>query len=330
LREIQTTCKVKVSLDKLRGKLHISGSESDVAAAKYHIGGLGGPRKVVKPALWAELLRTRTIPSGQQAHITNIQQESGCRIHIERSRHEVRLFGHDDTTTVAERLLDELAVRCTEVVLPMPSGISNSPAVQAVADGCGVTLCLEERQVAVLGIRDSVNNAVEVLKNQINSPEMPLPLSPPLAKEANDETDASTSAGDENEDSNIGGNACAHPFYQRGHATMVSDQIHFNGVAERSRAEAALKINSEGTSPFMPWMGQQMMQVMAYDGSIMQVMMPAASGMAPGMMPAPCMMPPHMMQYSPTQASRQQMNPQNYILVPAPATMMPGLQHSQA
>ena len=49
-----------------------------------------------------------------------IQNQSGCRLHIERSRSEVRLFGSKEAAAVADRLLDDFQKMCIERLVPCP------------------------------------------------------------------------------------------------------------------------------------------------------------------------------------------------------------------
>jgi hypothetical protein len=166
LRDIQTNCGVNLWLDKLRGVLHLSGSKASVAAAKTSIAGLGGPRKRVSTAMWAELLRTRKLQAGDEAAVARIQLHSGCRIHVERSSQEVHLFGEPESVAIAEKLLKELDQRCVEEILALDTEYMNPTALQAVANSCGVTLQTENAYVCILGLRDSVKKAIHALKER--------------------------------------------------------------------------------------------------------------------------------------------------------------------
>mmetsp|Transcript_105731 Transcript_105731/g.166911 ORF Transcript_105731/g.166911 Transcript_105731/m.166911 type:complete len:372 (+) Transcript_105731:18-1133(+) len=180
LRDIQNNCKVNVWLDKLRGVLHVSGSKACVADAKKQIVGLSGPRKVVAAAVWAELLRTRKLHSGDEAAVARIQLESGCRIHVERSSQEVHLFGDSESVAKAEQLLNELDQNCVEEVVPMNVEPVQSEVWEAIANSCGVTLRMEKGYACILGLRDSVRKAVSHLQDQIEDMEFQSELSGPL------------------------------------------------------------------------------------------------------------------------------------------------------
>lgn len=171
LRDIQINCQVTMKIDRMRGTLRMSGSEAAIQAAQKQLSSLGGPRKPVTASVWAELMRTRTMQSSTHAIVARLQDQSGCRIHIERSRQEVRIFGPREGVVVADKLLDDFALACIEEVVPVSNSAALASAVlQQVARGCGVTLRIEEQQIVVLGLSDAVKGAVEELKSYIAEP----------------------------------------------------------------------------------------------------------------------------------------------------------------
>merc|ERR1719277_1098332 len=100
---------------------------------------ISAPRKPVSGAVWAELMRTRMFEANSpSATLSQLQQGSGCRVHIERHRQEVRLFGTSEAIEKAEDLIEQLAEKVTERVVMVPSGsMPTATAVQAVAHACG-------------------------------------------------------------------------------------------------------------------------------------------------------------------------------------------------
>lgn len=163
LRDIQVTCQAVVKLDRMHNILRVYGPEEVILAVRRQLASLGGPRKAVSPAVWAELMRTRTELDTTQSAVAQIQHESGCRIHIERSRLEVRLFGPDEGIAVAENLLEEIAQDCTEEALPLPVGSVAASVLQSVAHSHGVTICVEEEQIVTFGRTAQVKSAMEEL-----------------------------------------------------------------------------------------------------------------------------------------------------------------------
>jgi hypothetical protein len=157
--------------DKLRGVVHVSGSEADVEVAKDLLANLGGPRKAVKTPVWVELLRAHGPEQGAQATIAKMQQESKCRIHIDRSSEQVRLVGHSKDVMVAEKLLEELHENCVEELHYMDSSLIEPPALRALEKSCGVTLRQKYDHVVVLGMQDSVKKAIQDLERYTNDPE---------------------------------------------------------------------------------------------------------------------------------------------------------------
>lgn len=133
LRLIQTDCGVGARLDRARSVLHVSGSEAAVQDVRRQLSSLRGPRKAVSPAVWAELMRTRTLAdSSEDGLVAWLQQESGCRIHIERTRQEVRIFGPNEDVAVAEQMLEELERSCTEDLAQVCGGTLRADEGQAV------------------------------------------------------------------------------------------------------------------------------------------------------------------------------------------------------
>jgi hypothetical protein len=183
LRDIQTNCGVNVWLDKLRGVLHLSGSKASVAAAKNLIAGLGGPRKRISAAMWAELLRTRKLQSGAEAAVSRIQLQSGCRIHVERGSQEVHLFGDMESVATADALLKELDQHCMEETIKLDAESFNSVALQEIANSCGVTLQTGKDYICILGLRDSVRKAVATVNERREDLELLSDLPAPLAHE---------------------------------------------------------------------------------------------------------------------------------------------------
>jgi hypothetical protein len=305
LKDIQASCQVNMRLDKLHGVLHITGSEHCVGAARHLIAGLGGPRKIVRKAVWAELLRTRTLQSGEEANVARIQQESGCRIHIERSRQEVRLFGHAEAIAIAEKLLKELDQECIEKTVPMKVGASTSPALQALAHSCGVTLQLEENQILVLGLQDSVNEAVKDLNRYLHDADFRSGLQ--LSAETAQENEVNSIAFP-SEKNTIKGECptCGScPFCAScGAPRTFANQIQNQGGHANS-ANAAL--------PSAPW---QQMPTAGYSSNMVQISAMVSRDMAqPGFVPAICMVPANMAPPS----GQQQMIAPSYMM---PTTML--------
>uniref|UniRef100_A0A7S1W2J9 Uncharacterized protein n=1 Tax=Alexandrium catenella TaxID=2925 RepID=A0A7S1W2J9_ALECA len=172
LRDIQANCQVAMKLDRTRCVLRIFGPEACIEAAQKQLSSLGGPRKTVPAAVWAELMRTRTLQSSKQAIVLLIQELSGCRIHIERSRHEVRIFGPQDGIVVAEKLLEELEKRCAQKVLPAHDPASlDVDVLQKISEELGVAVQLEEAEVVVMGLADRVPIAVREISKYMEDSE---------------------------------------------------------------------------------------------------------------------------------------------------------------
>lgn len=170
LQEIQASSQASLKLDRAKGLLWVTGSERAIAEVRHRLECLGGPRKTVSAAVWAELMRTRTLvegPDASKSAVERIQHLSGCRVHIERSKHEVRLFGPKSASAVADRLLNELEEMCTEYLVEAPNSQQlNSEILHQIAHSGSVSMRVEpqQQQIAVLGLSCAVEPAVAELQ----------------------------------------------------------------------------------------------------------------------------------------------------------------------
>lgn len=178
-RELQESTEAQVKLDRNRGCLRVSGSEEAVAAVQRQLDSLTGPRIHVEAAVWAELMRTRTLQDSSLSAVAQLQEASGVRLHIERSRREIRLFGAADGVEVAEKILEELFARCVEVSVRCTERPEKfSEVLEAVANSCAVTIHVPQEEtdggeglVTVLGQKASVHKAAEELRSYFADPE---------------------------------------------------------------------------------------------------------------------------------------------------------------
>jgi len=196
LRDIQASCQALLKLDRARSSLSVSGSEEAIQSVRRHLENLSGPCKPLAPAAWAELMRTRTLRYSSRAAIAHIQNQSGCRVHLERGKQEARLFGPKEGIAVANRLLDEFAETCGEEVVSVgsPTSALSSVKLQAIAHAFGITLRVEDQDVVVLGIKASVADASRELHRYVSDPEGYSVESLPKAPETDSEEHAAEEA----------------------------------------------------------------------------------------------------------------------------------------
>jgi hypothetical protein len=119
-------------------------------------------------------MRTRTAENVKTASIDSLQKATGCRIHIERSHREVRLFGSTESTENAAQLLEQMELQCAEeeVLWPKSSSLPEAP-LQAIATEFGVALLRkDDRCVSVLGLADAVALAATEVRKQAAQPSM--------------------------------------------------------------------------------------------------------------------------------------------------------------
>jgi hypothetical protein len=166
LRDIQATSQAACKLDRHRGVLQVTGTPTAIADVRRQLECLSGPCLDVTTALWAELMRTRTNSDPSFAAVARLQQQSGCRIHIERNIEQVRLFGPKPKIAIAQQLLEELEGMCIEEAVNMTMPLElDLQMLQTFAREFGVTLHIEENNINVLGIRDAVTDAAKELRN---------------------------------------------------------------------------------------------------------------------------------------------------------------------
>lgn len=172
IREIQESSGAKLKLDKVRGVLHVSGQYAEIADVRRQIESLGGPRRSVAPATWAELMRTRTVDDASVAAIACIQHRSACRIHIERTSPfgEVRLFGTKEAMKMADKLIEELEQLCSSEAVPTFGEQLDTETLQTLAHSYGVTLRIEDAEITVLGFQSAVHEAAQELARYVAMP----------------------------------------------------------------------------------------------------------------------------------------------------------------
>eukprot|EP00403_Amphidinium_massartii_P024739 CAMPEP_0178406212 /NCGR_PEP_ID=MMETSP0689_2-20121128/18797_1 /TAXON_ID=160604 /ORGANISM="Amphidinium massartii, Strain CS-259" /LENGTH=329 /DNA_ID=CAMNT_0020027249 /DNA_START=94 /DNA_END=1080 /DNA_ORIENTATION=- len=164
LRDMQAKSAARIRYDRARSVLKVSGPSSAVEEVQRQLDCLGGVKEVVPTAVWCELMRTRLEEDPSKSALQNMQKQSGCRIHIERSLQEVRIFGSSQNTQVALHLLHDFARRCTEVSVPSDEGSVSEDLVQRITDEHAVTVNVEKRRVVVYGIKAAVRSAVRELR----------------------------------------------------------------------------------------------------------------------------------------------------------------------
>lgn len=160
LREIQSASRAILKFDRTRGVLRVTGSDSAIADVQRQLDCLGGPRKEVCNAVWSELMRTRMSEDATSSAVQRIQQLSDCRVHIERSTKEVRLFGPKPAVATASQLLEDLRQMCTEQVVDVADAQSlPQEAIAHLAGIYNVSIGITEDQVVIAGFEFAVSKA---------------------------------------------------------------------------------------------------------------------------------------------------------------------------
>jgi hypothetical protein len=168
LRDIQAECQAILRPNRARCIIGVEGSAASIEAVHAHLAALWGPHRPVSAALWAELMRTRSVEDPSLSTIAQLQQASGARIHIERDRLSLRLFGSSDRVAMADELLRELDQICVQKTVQVANAkVLMSTVLQGIAESSGVTLRVDEDGIVVLGFKCLVQKAVEILASYI-------------------------------------------------------------------------------------------------------------------------------------------------------------------
>lgn len=148
--------------------LDVTGSEQAIDAVRTELRSMIGARTFLPAPLWAELLRTRREGTMGKNRVTiaHIQSVTGCHMHVERERQEVRVTGGDGCLFQSLQLLEELASEC----VMEDCGIMKVSEVtlEALAVKCGVTFRVQSGELAIFGLRDSVRKALHEVRKAEN------------------------------------------------------------------------------------------------------------------------------------------------------------------
>jgi hypothetical protein len=240
--------------------------------------------------------------SGPEAALARIQEESGCRIHIERSRQEVRLFGDSGNIAAAERVLTDLDQQCGEEFVALEAGFNiTAPQLGALALSCGVALQREEEGLVVLGLSGSVRTAVERIGEYVTNPakllDLPLPEEPePNVRGKSDRSNDGPQKGASGTANMLPASgacpfcaSCGAPtiFHRNSDGSMEACPFCASCgaptiFAHQARTQAEVPADNNATNKSLPYGGLKMQQMpqqmplMTLDGGM-------ASGMAGGM-----------------------------------------------
>ncbi|CAK9013074.1 Uncharacterized protein SCF082_LOCUS11772 [Durusdinium trenchii] len=174
LKEIQLSSRAHLKFDRQQGVLRVCGSEAQVADVQRQLECLGGPRKQIPTAAWTELMRTRMSEDASSSVVQRIQQLSNCRVHIERTSKEVRLFGPKAAVAAASQLLDEFQQMCLETRVEFDENHLTGEKIQMIAQQECVTINFESNsaRATILGFEFAVSSALRVLEAYEANPEM--------------------------------------------------------------------------------------------------------------------------------------------------------------
>jgi len=162
LRQLQSqTPEVRLSLDNVRSALLLTGPANRMDHLRQQVAGLLGRPKKVPVALWAELMHTRKSDDGL---VARLQRFSGSRIHIDRDKYELCIYGSDEQFSIASRLLDVVEKECIRERLLLDTsqiGQQQLNDLSELAEASSIAIQVKENEIIVLGTRDAVKQAYE-------------------------------------------------------------------------------------------------------------------------------------------------------------------------
>mmetsp|Transcript_784 Transcript_784/g.2153 ORF Transcript_784/g.2153 Transcript_784/m.2153 type:complete len:368 (-) Transcript_784:32-1135(-) len=170
LRDLEVSSQTALQIDRSRQVLCVQGTAQGIAQVRSEVECRAGPRKSISPSLWAELLRTRKM-EGPFAVLHVLQAMSQCRLHIERSRPEVRIFGTDAKARIAISLLDQLNEQCSTVSLLVDAGAwlsFSEERLEQLGRRLGATVRMEGKHIVIQGLACVVELAVVELRRLLS------------------------------------------------------------------------------------------------------------------------------------------------------------------
>mmetsp|Transcript_34908 Transcript_34908/g.81661 ORF Transcript_34908/g.81661 Transcript_34908/m.81661 type:complete len:310 (-) Transcript_34908:487-1416(-) len=174
-REIQATSTARIRFDRAHTVLKVSGTAEEIWDVRRKLESFGGVRQVVPTAVWCELMRTRLEADPAKSALERIQTLCGCRVHIERSRQEVRFFGSEENCQRGLELVESFSASCSEGYVPLPAtAVGQNPLLpdavaKAVAEEFEVTVNMEQRRVVVYGLTAAVAEAVTAVERYLET-----------------------------------------------------------------------------------------------------------------------------------------------------------------
>jgi len=172
LRNIEVHSGAKLALDLTLDLLVISGSEFAIKVAKVELECLHGVVVSVAVALWAELMRCREQDS--DGLLSLLQQATGTRIHVDRFRHEIRVYGQRSSMHKVYETVAQLEARCSEETILLPPWMSTpAPLMEMIAQKHAVTITVGEGAAVLRGLTTAVKEAAEDVRSNALGPLLP-------------------------------------------------------------------------------------------------------------------------------------------------------------
>jgi len=158
LQCIETQSCAKLCFDRATDSLVITGSEHSIRVAKQKLEYFDGVCVPISSALWAEMMRCRDQDS--DGMLFHFQQAVGCRVHVDRFRQELRVYGPRRLLPRVYETVEALNNQCSLETISLPPWIQVPTAVvENIAQEHGVTITAQEDAVVLLGLTAAVKLA---------------------------------------------------------------------------------------------------------------------------------------------------------------------------
>jgi hypothetical protein len=173
LHTIEMKSGASLALDLTRDLLIISGTEHAIQVAKVEVECLHGVPVSVSAGLWAELMRCREQDS--DGMLFSLQNATGMRIHVDRFRQEIRVYGRRSCMHKVYETVAELSTRCSEEIVTLPPWMNEPAGLEMIAEKHAVTITVQEGIVVLRGFTTTVKKAAEEVRSNV--------LGPPLSSQ---------------------------------------------------------------------------------------------------------------------------------------------------
>eukprot|EP00931_Biecheleriopsis_adriatica_P001916 TRINITY_DN10245_c0_g1_i5.p1 TRINITY_DN10245_c0_g1~~TRINITY_DN10245_c0_g1_i5.p1 ORF type:complete len:378 (+),score=79.11 TRINITY_DN10245_c0_g1_i5:84-1136(+) len=107
LRALRRKSSARIGLDVQSHVVYVCGSAQEAWNVRDELQALEGTAMSVSEALWKKLMQFRTVTDSIYS-LASIQEKCNCRLHVDRLKMEVRVFGFEEDLPRAQMVLHEM------------------------------------------------------------------------------------------------------------------------------------------------------------------------------------------------------------------------------